>query len=214
MPIRSRPALFLDLDGTLVDSAPGILASIRGAVAQLADPIPDATDLTWVIGPPIRDVLRQFLGDRAHPEEGLRLYRQRYSERGLYEALVYPGVLEALAHHQARGARLFICTSKARVFAERVADHFGLSPFLSGVYGSELDGRREDKAELIGHILETEGLEAADVCMVGDRLHDVHGAARHGVPTIGVCWGFGGRAELEAAGAALVIDQADELHAR
>lgn len=214
MPIRSRPVLLLDLDGTLVDSAPGILASMRSAVAQLGAPVPEATNLDWVIGPPIRDVFRQLLGGRAHPEEALRLYRQRYSELGLYEALVYPGVIDALAHHQARGARLYICTSKARVFAERLADHFGLSPYLSGVYGSELDGRREDKAELIGHILATEGLDAGDACMVGDRLHDVHGAARHGIPTIGVCWGFGGRAELEAAGAALVIDQAHELHAR
>lgn len=90
-------------------------------------------------------------------------------------------------------------------------EHFGLSPLLSGLYGSELDGRFEDKGELIAHLLAVEGLQPGEVSMVGDRKHDVIAAARHGIPTIGVLWGFGGREELTNAGAALLIDRPDEL---
>ena len=211
MPIRARRALLLDLDGTLVDPAPGILGCVRHALAAFGVFPPEAEDLRWVIGPPIRQTFGQLLDGRGDVEEAVRLYRERYSEWGLYQAAVYPGVAEALAGHVALGTRLVLCTSKARVFAARVVDHFGLAQLLSGVYGAELDGRFEDKAELIAHILQVENLRPQDCCMVGDRKHDVIAAARHGIPTIGVLWGYGGREELEAAGAAMLIKRADEL---
>jgi phosphoglycolate phosphatase len=211
MPIRARPVLLLDLDGTLVDPAPGILGSCRHALAALGIAPPESEDLRWVIGPPIRESFRRLLDGHGDIEEAVRLYRERYSAWGLYQAAVYPGIPEALAAHVARGTRLVLCTSKARVFARRVVDHFGLAPLLSGLYGSELDGRFEDKAELIAHLLQTETLQPQDVCMVGDRKHDVIGAARNGIPTIGVLWGYGGREELETAGAAMLIARPDEL---
>lgn len=212
MPIRARSTLLLDLDGTLVDPAPGILGCGRRALAAFGVFPPETEDLTWLIGgPPIRESFRRLLGGRGDVEEAVRLYRQHYSEWGLYQAAVYPGVLEALTAHRARGTRLLLCTAKARGFARRVVDHFGISPLLSGVYGAELDGRFEDKAELIGHLLEAEGLQPQDVCMVGDRRGDVVAAAAHGVPAIGVLWGFGGRDELQSAGAALLIERPDEL---
>ena len=152
-----------------------------------------------------------MLDGRGETEEAVRRYRERYSEWGIYQAAVYPGILQALAGHRARGTRLVLCTAKFHGFARRVVDHFGLTPLLSGVYGSELDGRFEEKAELIAHLLEAEGLQPDGVCMVGDRKHDVIAASAHGIPTIGVLWGFGRRDELEAAGAALLIRRADEL---
>jgi phosphoglycolate phosphatase len=211
MPIRARGTLLLDLDGTLVDPAPGIVGCTRHALAAFGVVPPEAEDLRWAIGPPIRESFRQLLDGRGDVEEAVRLYRERYAEWGLYQAAVYPGVLEALAGHRARGTRLVLCTAKANGFARRVVDHFGISPLLSGVYGAELDGRFEDKAELIAHILDAEGLQPEDLCMVGDRKHDVIAAAAHGIPTIGVLWGFGGRDELESAGAAMLIERADEL---
>jgi phosphoglycolate phosphatase len=211
MPIRARNTLLLDLDGTLVDPAPGILGCCRHALAEFGVFPAETGNLRWVIGPPIRETFRRLLDGRGDVEEAVRLYRERYSDRGLYEAAVYPGVLEALACHRSRGTCLLLCTSKMRSFARRVVDHFGLAPYLSGVYGAEPDGRFEDKAELIGHLLEAEGLEPDDVCMVGDRKHDVIAAATHGIPTIGVLWGFGGRDELEAAGAELLIERPGEL---
>ena len=211
MPIRARRALLLDLDGTLVDPAPGILACCRHALAAFGVFPPEAEDLRWVIGPPVRESFRQMLDGRGDVEEAVRLYRERYSDWGLYQAAVYPGIVEALAGHRARGTRLVLCTAKARGFARRVVDHFGFAPLLSGLYGAELDGRFEDKAELIAHLLQAEGLSPREVCMVGDRKHDVIAAAKHGVPTIGVLWGYGGREELELAGAAMLIERADEL---
>jgi phosphoglycolate phosphatase len=201
----------MDLDGTLVDPAPGIVGCCRHALASLGVVPPEAEDLKWVIGPPIRESFRQLLDGRADTEEAVRLYRERYAEWGLYQATAYPGILEALAGHRALGTRLVLCTSKFHGFARRVVDHFGFSPLLSSVYGAELDGRYEDKAELIAHLLEAEALRPEGVCMVGDRKHDVIAAAAHGIPTIGVLWGFGGRDELESAGAAMLIDRAEQL---
>jgi len=211
MPIRARSTLLLDLDGTLVDTAPGILGCYRHALASFGVDPPEADDLRWAIGPSIREGFKQLLDGRGNAEEAVRRYRERYSEWGLYQGAVYPGILQALAVHRARGTRLVLCTAKFRGFARRVVDHFGLSPLLSGLYGSELDGRFEDKAELIAHLLKAEGLQPDGVCMVGDRKHDVIAAAAHGIPTIGVVWGFGGRDELESAGAAMLIQRSDEL---
>lgn len=140
MPIRARPVLLLDLDGTLADPAPGILECYRHALAAVGV-FPPEEDLRWVIGPPIRQTFGQLLDGRGDVEEAVRLYRERYSDWGLYQAAVYPGIPEALAHHVERGTRLMVCTSKSRGFAGRVVDHFGLAALLSGIYGSELDGR-------------------------------------------------------------------------
>jgi phosphoglycolate phosphatase len=211
MPIRARGTLLLDLDGTLVDPAPGILGCYQHALASFGISPPKAEDLRWVIGPPIREGFRQLLDRRGDTEEAVRRYRERYSEWGLYQATVYPGILLALAGHRERGTRLLLCTAKFHGFARRVVDHFDLAPLLSGVYGAELDGRLENKAELISHLLDAEGLEPGNVCMIGDRKHDVIAAAAHGIPTVGVLWGFGGRRELEAAGAAMLIERADQL---
>jgi phosphoglycolate phosphatase len=116
--------------------------------------------------------------------------------------------LEAIV---ADGARLILCTSKARVFAERVVEHFGFAPLLSGVYGAELDGRFDDKGDLIEHLLAAEDLAPEQARMVGDRSHDVLAAARHGIPTVGVLWGYGSREELTLAGASVIISAPCEL---
>lgn len=120
MPIRARPVLLLDLDGTLVDPSPGILACCRHALAAF-DVFPDEfEDLRWLIGPPIREAFGQLLKGRGDTKEAVRLYRERYAEWGLYQAAVYPGVIEALTRHVAMGTRLIVCTSKSRGFADRV----------------------------------------------------------------------------------------------
>ncbi len=159
----------------------------------------------------MRQTFAGLLSGRADPEAAVQLYRQRYAEWGLYQAEVYHGVERALDEHERRGTRLILCTAKPRVFALRVVEHFGLSSHLAAVYGPELDGRFDDKGDLIEHLLKIERLDPADTCMVGDRKHDVVAAARHAIPTIGVLWGYGGREELTDAGAALIIESPDEL---
>lgn len=211
MPSPPPTTILLDLDGTLIDPAPGILGCCRHALAALGCPAGAEEDLRWVIGPPPRVSFARLLGGRGDPEEAVRIYRAHYSETGLFEAAVYPGVVEALGALKARGMRLLLCTSKARPFAERIVEHFGLAPYLAGVYGAELDGRLDDKGDLIAHLLAAESLVPEAARMVGDREYDMRAAARHGMPGIGVLWGYGDAAELRGAGAATLIASPAEL---
>jgi phosphoglycolate phosphatase len=211
MPSKSPTAILLDLDGTLIDPAVGILGCYRVTLEALGCPVAPEEDLRWVIGPPPKASFARLLGGRADPDAAVRLYRARYSDTGIFEATVYPGVTEALALLREQGRALILCTSKARPFAERIVDHFGLAPYLAAVYGAELDGRFDDKADLIAHLLYAEGIAAETACMVGDREYDMRAAVRHGVAGIGVLWGYGDAAELRGAGARTLIASPDEL---
>jgi phosphoglycolate phosphatase len=201
-----RSALLVDLDGTLTDPAEGIIGCFRLALETLGQIAPPAAELHWIIGPPLRGCFAEAFNGEGDPEEALKIYRSRYSVEGLFEAVVYDGVKETLADLRAAGTRLFLCTAKPLVYAERILSHFDLERHFEGAYGDELGGRFQDKADLIAHILEREGLNPGDCCMWGDRKHDVLAASRHGIPTIGALWGYGGADELRAAGAAALCE--------
>jgi phosphoglycolate phosphatase len=202
--------LLVDLDGTLVDPGPGIMGSARHALTALGRPCPPDADLRWIIGPPLRQTLATLLGPDIDGEHAVSLYREEYGRKGLYEAQVYEGVPEALEALRAEGHRLRLCTAKLTVFAQRVVDHFGLSSWFDAVHGSEPGGRLDDKGDLIAHILAALPDERA-VCMIGDRRHDVAAAARHGLPTVGVLWGYGDAEELRGAGAARLCERPADL---
>jgi phosphoglycolate phosphatase len=208
-----RSALLVDLDGTLTDPAEGIIGCFRLALETLGRTAPPAAELHWIIGPPLRGCFAEVLNGEGDPEEALKIYRGRYSTDGLFEAVVYDGVKETLADLRAAGTRLFLCTAKPLVYAERILSHFDLERHFEAAYGDELGGRFQDKADLVGHILEREGLKADDCCMWGDRKHDVLAASRHGIPTIGALWGYGGADELRAAGAAVLCELPSEAPA-
>jgi phosphoglycolate phosphatase len=208
-----RSVLLVDLDGTLTDPAEGIIGCFRLALQALGRSPPPAAELTWIIGPPLRRSFARMLGGMGDPEEALEIYRRRYSTEGLFEAVVYNGVNEALVDLRAAGTRLFLCTAKPAVFAKRILSHFDLGWHFDGVYGDELDGHYEDKGDLIALILDSQGLDAADCCMWGDREHDVLAASRHGISTIGALWGYGGADELRAAGAAALCESPSQVPA-
>jgi len=208
-----RSALLVDLDGTLTDPAEGIIGCFRLTLETLGRKAPPAAELNWIIGPPLRGCFAEAMGGQGDPEEALKIYRGRYSVDGLFEATVYDGVKEALADLRAAGTRLFLCTAKPLVYAERILGHFGLGHHFEGAYGDELGGRFQNKADLIAHILEREQLEADDCCMWGDRKHDVLAASRNGIPTIGALWGYGGADELRAAGAVALCQSPLEVPA-
>lgn len=195
------PTLLLDLDGTLVDPAPGIIGSVRHALASLGHEPPPFEALHWVIGPPLRESFPILMGDPSRAEEAVAAYRAVYSTTGLYEATPYPGMREALATFKESGARMFVCTSKPRPFALRVLEHFGFSSLFDAVYGAELDGRFDDKAELLAHLLGQEKIAPESACMIGDRKFDIGAARASGVRCVGALWGYGGEAELRDAGA-------------
>jgi phosphoglycolate phosphatase len=207
--------VLLDLDGTLIDSRPGIAASCEAALRALGHAPDPSFDVTPLIGPPLPQVIGRLLehygDDRI--DAGLVAYRAHYGEVGLHQAVIYPGIAEALPLLSAR-ANCFVVTSKRSVFAQRIVDSLGLAPWFRRVYGTQPDGSLDDKAALIDAVLRAEKLEPRDTVMVGDRLHDVLGAHANGMCAIGVLWGYGSRAELQTAGADALVGTPGELPAR
>jgi phosphoglycolate phosphatase len=207
-----RLRILFDLDGTLTDPKEGIVRCLRFALDKL-DVRHDPHDgLEWVIGPPLRESLAKILGP-AHAQlvdSALAVFRQRFATIGLFENAVYDGIADSLAR-LAVDNDLYLATSKPAVFARQILDHFALSRYFCGVYGSELDGTRSNKAELLRHLLDEEQIAAADAVMIGDREHDIIAAKQNGLPGVGVLWGYGSEAELRAAGAARLLSHPSEL---
>jgi phosphoglycolate phosphatase len=203
--------VLFDLDGTLTDPREGIVACIQHALASLLRPVPDESALLKFIGPPLRDCFRELLGSDDGVEAAVAAYRDRFRAVGMLENAVYEGIPEALATLRTRGARLYVATSKPRVFAERILEHFDLAKHFTATYGSELDGTRSDKRELIAHVLAESRLSPHSTVMVGDRSHDVLGARANAVLPVGVLWGYGSREELTAAGAERLCVDPSEL---
>lgn len=201
--LSPAPTVLLDLDGTLIDSEPGILSSCHAALRALGHAPEPFGDLSALIGPPIEDVMRWLLerygDDRV--TEAVAAYRADYGQRGLFASLPYPGVAEALRALRDAGAQLILATSKRREFAQRILEHIGLDDAFSAIQGSEPGGALDHKPELIAHIVERHGLAPSRCVMVGDRRFDVTGAHANKMRALGVLWGYGTQEELEAAGA-------------
>lgn len=197
----SSRAVLLDLDGTLADSRPGIEACFRHMVTELGHDAGAAGDLSWAVGPPIAVSIARLLGQYGDQrvEEGLAIYRARYSSVGIYDCTVFPGVVAMLDALSAAGHVMCIATSKRRDFAERVMDYLKLRPYVRGVYGAEPGGGLDAKTDLLAHILARETFSPATTVMLGDRYHDIHAAQANRLRSIGALWGYGGRAELEEA---------------
>ncbi|NEQ42165.1 MAG: HAD family hydrolase [Leptolyngbya sp. SIOISBB] len=203
--------LLFDLDGTLTNPQQGITACISHALHQLGEPVPEAHTLTSWIGPPLHDSFTEVLGSADRATEAVKLYRDRFATVGLYENEVYEGIPEMLSELGRSPYIAWVCTSKPQVFAQKIIEYFQLGAFFQGVYGSELNGDRVHKAELIAHLLAVEGIAAEDAVMIGDRRHDIHGARQNRLTTIGVTWGFGTVTELAEAGAVTLCHTPHEL---
>jgi phosphoglycolate phosphatase len=193
--------IFFDLDGTLTDPKIGITRSIQYALTELGCEIPHQDELTWCIGPPLHASLAKLVGGFDRAERALLLYRERFSEIGIYENEVYAGIEDTLASLADGTRRLFVATSKPRIYAERIIDHFKLGVYFEHVFGPELDGTRADKSDLLKYALAATRIDPAGALMVGDRSHDIVGARNNGMRALGVLYGFGSRDELTQAGA-------------
>lgn len=206
--------LLFDLDGTLTDSRLGILRSLHHTLAENGLPASTDEDLMQFIGPPILDSFRVLTRD--HPDRfdaTVASYRARYSSVGLLENEVYPGIPELLARLAAAGHTLHVATSKAEVYARPILGHFQLERFFTSIHGSGLDGTRADKTELIAWLMECQRVPRGEAVMIGDRRHDMTGAANNGIAAVGALWGYGSEAELTAAGATACIASPGELEA-
>ena len=207
---RRKAALLFDLDGTLVDSKPGIVRCFRYALDELQKPSPSEDVLVASIGQPFRPAFAGFLdtSDEHLIEQAVTLYRNRYGESGLYEATIYEGVPDMLLALDNQTA--YIATSKATVYASRIIQHFGLARYFRNVYGPDLNGKLGDKTELVKHLLRTEQI-SGDAVMIGDRADDMLAAINNGCRAVGVLWGYGSKAELAGAGAQVLCGTPTEL---
>jgi phosphoglycolate phosphatase len=205
--------ILFDLDGTLTDPREGITRCIQYALGQLNRDIPPWEQLTWCIGPPLKASFAELLNttDKIILERALVHYRRRFSDKGLFENILYPGVVSALGDLQGAGFNLFLATSKPRVFAAQILQHFKISSFFQTAYGSELDGRLNDKGELIAHIIDQEGLDTAETLMVGDRVFDIEGGKKNKLVTAAVAYGYGTQEEIAAANPDVVFETIAEL---
>lgn len=203
--------VLVDLDGTLVDPAPGIIGSFRHALTTLGHPAPPAQDLGWIIGPPLRRSFERQIGAPDQVEDAVAHYRDVYGVDGLFQATLYDGIVDALTGLKASGYGMYLCTAKPIVFARRITAHFGLDTLFDGQYGADLDGRFDDKGDLIAHILAHEGLDGARGCMIGDRENDTSAAARNAMASVGVLWGYGDSDELTQGGASVLCAHPRDL---
>ena len=203
--------IYFDLDGTLTDPKPGITRSIQYALGKLGHAVPAEDELTWCIGPPLHASLKKLLGTDDLADAAILLYRERFGDIGLFENEVYPGIEDTLSVLAKSCRRMFVATSKPSVYAERIIDHFRLRDYFERVFGSELDGTRTDKTELLGYALQTMGIDPSQAMMIGDRSHDMIGARNNGMTAVGVLYGYGTEEELLAGGAHHVLRHTEEI---
>lgn len=211
--MSAQPAtLFFDMDGTLIDSEPGIVGGIVHTFDRLGQMLPSMDQLRGWIGPPLRDSFHErFGGDEAMVEQALALYRERYDSVGWTEHSVFPGIAEVIPALQAAGHRMAVVTSKNERFARRIVEHLPFGGCFEEVVGASDDGARRFKPDLVAEALRRTHLTPADCIMIGDRRMDIEGARAHGLRSIGVLWGFGDEAELTRAGADVLAQHPADL---
>jgi phosphoglycolate phosphatase len=206
-------AVLFDLDGTIVDSAPGITATLAKTFVSMGLPVPSPAELLAYVGPPIMDSFRDLAGfDLAESERALDIYRPIYLDAGVYDATVYPGVADVLRRIHEAPLPLSLATSKPELPATLVLERYDLTQYFDELTGASPDETRSKKADVVAEALRRlreDGADLSSPVMVGDRIHDTHGAAEHDVPTIFVTWGYGSPAEQ--AGAVAVVDDAHGL---
>ena len=203
-------SILFDLDGTITDSGEGIMNCAELALRHFGLPVPDRNTMRVFVGPPLDETFVKFGVHPDQTDEAIRVFRSRYTTVGKFENFPYPGVEALLTGLKALGHKLYIATSKPENMAIEVLEHFGLAKYFDLICGATLDGSRSKKADIITYLLEKTGSISSAV-MVGDTAHDVLGAKAHSLPAIGVAWGYGKVADMEAAGAVAIAHSMEEL---
>ena len=202
--------IIFDLDGTLTDSGEGILNCAELALRHFGLPVPDREAMRVFVGPPLHDTFVKFGVPEDKAEEAVAVYRSRYTTVGKFENTPYPGVHRLLQALQDHGHTLLVATSKPESMSVEIMDKFELSRYFQRICGASLDRSRSSKEDVIAYLLQEYG-QTGDMIMVGDTPFDVLGAAAHGIPTVGVSWGYGNPEEMTNAGAVVIVDTMDQL---
>ena len=206
----AKKAVLFDLDGTLTDSGEGIINCAILALEHFGLPIPSREAMRVFVGPPLHESFVRHGVPEDKAEEAVAVYRSRYIPIGKYENTPYPGIRELLETLQRQGHRLYVATSKPEGMSVDILNHFDLAKYFTRICGASMDTSRNTKEAVIAHLLEQSG-EKGNMVMVGDTKFDVIGAKYHGIPAIGVSWGYGEVADMVAAGAAAIAHTTDEL---
>lgn len=210
---KNYDVILFDLDGTLTDSQVGIINSVQHALKSFGIEETDRESLRKFIGPPLKDSFMEYYQfDEEKANLAITKYREYFSVKGLFENRVYPGIPELLKKLVEHGKKLIVATSKPTPFTRQILDHFNLDRYFTFVSGSNLDGTRIRKDEVIAYAIKECGLKANDnMVMVGDRKYDITGAKAIGIDSIGVLYGFGSRSELEEENPTRVVESVGEL---
>lgn len=210
--------LLFDLDGTLTDPREGITTSVQYALRAFGIEETDLDKLTPFIGPPLRESFMQFYGFTIEQAEtAVEKYREWFRPKGIFQNSMYPGIKEMLEMLRENGKILAVASSKPQIFVEQILHHFGIYQYFTVIVGSELDGRRDTKEEVVAEALrqlKESGMQetaASKAVMIGDRKFDIAGGKEHGLITAGVTFGYAAEGELEEAGADFVVDTVEEL---
>ncbi|WP_294555906.1 HAD hydrolase-like protein [uncultured Mailhella sp.] len=205
--------LFLDLDGTLTDPSEGITRGVMYALERFGIHEKDPRRLYPFIGPPLYDSFMRHYGfDLPSAYKAIEYFQEYYGQQGMYENVPYPGIRELLYAWQAEGRKLVLATSKPEVFAVRILERFDMAGAFLLMAGGDVEEKRVEKQLVIGYAMEKLGLSHGEGCvMIGDRKFDVLGAGVHGIPALGVLYGFGSREELSEAGASWLAQSVEEL---
>lgn len=202
--------ILFDLDGTLTDSGEGIINCAALALRHFNLPVPDRETMRAFVGPPLHASFIRFGVPEDQAEEAIRIYRSRYIPIGKFENTPYPGIAELLQKLRAQGHKLYVATSKPEQMSIEILEHFDLAKYFTLICGASLDQSRNSKDAVIAYLLaqaETDG----EIIMVGDTAFDVLGAKAHGIPAIGVSWGYGKVEDMEQAGAVAIVHTMQEL---
>jgi len=206
----NQKAILFDLDGTLTDSGEGIINCAILALEHFGLPIPSREAMRVFVGPPLHESFIRHGVPEDKAEEAVAVYRSRYIPIGKYENTPYPGIRELLETLQSHGHRLYVATSKPEGMSVDILEHFDLAKYFTKICGASMDLSRNSKDKVIAYLLETTG-EKENMVMVGDTKFDILGAKAHGIPAIGVSWGYGDVSEMETAGAAAIAHTTKEL---
>ncbi len=205
--------ILFDLDGTITDSQEGIKNSVEYALKYFNIEISNRTELNKYIGPPLRQSFMKFAGlSEKDSHIAMTKYREYYGPKGIFENNVYTGIKELLIKLKKENKKIILATSKPWIYAEIILEHFDLKQYFDFVAGSELNGVRTKKADVIAYAVKKYKISVSDAVMVGDREHDIYGAKENNIKTIGVLYGFGSRQELESAGADYIAENVKNIY--
>lgn len=203
--------ILFDLDGTLTDPKEGITKCVQHALRHFGIE-KECEELECFIGPPLKEQFMAYASlTEEEGEKAVEIYRERFAPIGLFENRIYDGILSMLDNLKKQGKILAVATSKPHVFANKIAEKYGISPYLTLLEGSELDGRNTDKALVIENAMKKLGATPENTVMVGDRIHDCEGALKNGIKCIGVSFGYAQEGELQSGGAEIIANSVGEL---